>query len=814
MQSTQPQPKQPINIGTGFLSTKEDGVILSLVRRHGWCILALVGLALVLFGKGLFSPDLVLSDAGKDGDTYFYNKLLFDREWSSWNPYIHCGSPVVGVFQYMWFYLPRLLLSFLPLPLTINWLIFLHVCLAGVGMYAWASFRGLHRAGALLAGIVFMWCGPMISALPVGDYSLILARAWMPLIFLGVDGWLKHRRLRYLLLASFVATGQIYMGYPQYFYYTALMAGLWSVFGICTTEKKAQAAAGLIMIYPLAALLSSAELVPGFMLVSESVRNHGLSFHDASAGPLPWQNLPMLFAPKICGGYGVPAYWGEWLPYDTTPYVGAATLLLAAIGLGGLSRAGKAKWIFLAALPFVVALGINTPLYTLLYKALPMFSNFRMVSRMLVFFALFVSLLAGMGLGRLIEARKNGRIPIRGVCMAALIIGVVLLASGLALYGGMLDGAFKNFVQHAIPKSVYWPAQNRDLPEWWAMIQGYAARQLVISGLIWLASGALVFWAWRGARLAAAALTVALVADIVFFFAMPLIRYFPSARMDYQPIAEFLAQHPGDDRNLNMIHKDSNIGFKREGLWGFETLLLQRHAYMIMTTQGTDLEQIDVRKNSHLFQLLRLRYAFIPTSQGAIIQEWQYNPLPRFLVVGNYRIMNNPDEMLRTMEMLLYDFRGEVILETDPGLPQPPPGAKAPNYKVNVISSSATRWVISVETSAPGILLMTDTYARGWHATALPGSAQQHYELMPADYSVRGIPLTVAGTHVMEIKYTPPGFAAGIYITLTTVLALILFAIFRIRRACTKCRAEKRSPFPASASIAADIEPAVRDKTT
>jgi len=60
------------------------------VRRHGWCILALVGLVLVLvlFGKGLFSPDLVLSDAGKDGDTYFYNKLLFDREWSSWNPYI------------------------------------------------------------------------------------------------------------------------------------------------------------------------------------------------------------------------------------------------------------------------------------------------------------------------------------------------------------------------------------------------------------------------------------------------------------------------------------------------------------------------------------------------------------------------------------------------------------------------------------------------------------------------------------------------------------------------------------------------------
>ena len=45
---------------------------------------------------------------------------------------------------------------------------------------------------------------------------------------------------------------------------------------------------------------------------------------------------------------------------------------------------------------------------------------------------------------------------------------------------------------------------------------------------------------------------------------------------------------------------------------------------------------------------------------------------------------------------------------------------------------------------AVAVLLVTDAYAKGWRARALPGSAQATYDVLPADYTLRGIPLAAA----------------------------------------------------------------------
>jgi uncharacterized membrane protein YfhO len=131
-----------------------------------------------------------------------------------------------------------------------------------------------------------------------------------------------------------------------------------------------------------------------------------------------------------------------------------------------------------------------------------------------------------------------------------------------------------------------------------------------------------------------------------------------------------------------------------------------------------------------------------------------------------------------------------VILEREPGFDNAPPAPAAaqtaaavpPEYNINVLSSSATRWEIEVGTNAPGVLLMTDAYAKGWRARARPGSAQQTYDLQPADWAVRGIPLTAAGAHRIEITYTAPGFAAGLWITSLTLAALAALTLAAWRR--------------------------------
>ena len=75
---------------------------------------------------------------------------------------------------------------------------------------------------------------------------------------------------------------------------------------------------------------------------------------------------------------------------------------------------------------------------------------------------------------------------------------------------------------------------------------------------------------------------------------------------------------------------------------------------------------------------------------------------------------------------------------------------------------------ITAEAPKNAILLITDTYSKHWHATALAGSSQQKYEIMPGDYLLRAIPLA-AGTHRLRLEYRLSGFVAGAWISLAAV---------------------------------------------
>ncbi|MDR1010111.1 MAG: YfhO family protein [Opitutaceae bacterium] len=395
----------------------------------------------------------------------------------------------------------------------------------------------------------------------------------------------------------------------------------------------------------------------------------------------------------------------------------------------------------------------------------------RLMGLMLVFFALAVAVLAGGGADALL--RKMTKTP-RWLPLAAAAAGLALLMSGLWVRAGGGTDVFISWARHVLNAPGY---AHSDAPAWWARAAANGGAELMLAGGWLLAFGALLFFPakrnWPGWALAA--LTVV----EMFCFARPLMRGFRAEWLEYPEIRNFFAAHPGDERHLNLVNKDSAPLFGRESIWGFEELALRRYADLLAASQGLPPEQarsVEVRQNSRLFQLLRARYAFVPTPAGIRVVELQTADavLPRFSVVGGWRVMTDRDAILRTLAAPDFDFRREVILETVPDLPPAPATgtvpAPAPEYKINVLSSSATRWEIEVGTNAPGVLLMTDAYAKGWCARAHPGSAQQTYDLQPADYAVRGIPLTVAGTHRIEITYTAPGFAAGLLITSLALL--------------------------------------------
>ncbi|MDR1010110.1 MAG: YfhO family protein [Opitutaceae bacterium] len=349
--------------------------------------LILILLAAVLFGKFLYDPGWVLSDFGKDGSTFFYHRWLLAREGfahgspTPWNPCSLGGVPALATFQYATLYPPLWVASWLlPLPLAINWLMFSHVCLAGLGMFGWLRFCGLRPAAAALAGVVFMLCGPCFAMRPVAGYVHTMSLAWVPLVFWGIDGWLRQRRWRWVALSASSAALQIYAGYPSLFYFTALMAGVYSLAELFFTEKKLRTAAGLLAIYPVALALAAAQLLPALVHMPESVRTGGVDAAYASTSSLRWENLPLLVSPYLYGGRvwleegaGALRWWGNEHPYSCTPFAGLGALLLAAGGLRAGAWRRNLVWPVMAALALAIALGPRTPVFGWLRGLLPVF---------------------------------------------------------------------------------------------------------------------------------------------------------------------------------------------------------------------------------------------------------------------------------------------------------------------------------------------------------------------------------------------------------------------------------------------------------
>ena len=129
---------------------------------------------------------------------------------------------------------------------------------------------------------------------------------------------------------------------------------------------------------------------------------------------------------------------------------------------------------------------------------------------------------------------------------------------------------------------------------------------------------------------------------------------------------------------------------------------------------------------------------------------------------------------------LRFDPARQVILESRPD-PEPAPGrcsagwpeaqpvtggpsAGARGYAA-VVESGTDYLVIEAETDQPALLLVTDDYSAGWRARPLESGPQSRYEVMPANYCLRAVPLQ-AGHHKILMEYAPRGFRIGWWISI------------------------------------------------
>ena len=301
----------------------------------------------------------------------FYNRESFwHGEFPLWNPLNNCGVPFLAQWNTQVLYPPGLFYLLLPLPWSLNMFCLLHLFWGGLGMFVLAQRWTQNRFAAAFAGIVFAFNGLTLTSL---IWPMIIAGlSWMPWVV-----WLTERAWREggKIIVPVAGAGALQMlsGGTEIVLLTWALLGTLFLAEIIRGEfsrGKVFLRTGLVVL--LISGLSAAQLLPFFDLLDYSRRQQEIS---AGTWPMPATGWANFFVPLFhCRSYhGVFMQQNQF--WTNSYYAGVITVVLA---LGALWRASTLRsstatedgrsgrvWLLaaVALLGLVLALGGATPVY-------------------------------------------------------------------------------------------------------------------------------------------------------------------------------------------------------------------------------------------------------------------------------------------------------------------------------------------------------------------------------------------------------------------------------------------------------------------
>jgi hypothetical protein len=556
----------------------------------------------------------------------------------------------------------------------------------------------------------------------------------------------------------------------------------------------------------LSLALSAIQLLPTAELALNSGRSGGTDWTFAMTYSFwPWRLLTLV-APDLFGNPALGNYAGYANYWEDTAYIGLLPLLFAVVALVHWLKslrsapAQSAAWpapvvpFFAALLPLavVLAMGQNTPIFPLVFKYIPGFGYFQAPARLMLWFAIAASTLAGIGAHNF-RLTYWWQYTLRLTAAGAVAMLAVALLVGRA---GVSLG------------EVYLPAVTR-----LAVTLGLAAGLLLLRGRDAenpdrrVASSALPRPAWGP-------LVIGMLAVDLLWFGMPLT---PTISADLyrlpNPVAGLARQEIGESRLYVDPAFDYDTLFKR--YFSFDTFRAPDLAYWRPLRESLlpDLNAVDgipaLNNNEPLVigrwqdlmtglaaadwparrRLLAMagvgyllaenappgaspvagvphlyRLPDIPGSPGG---------LPRAWIVTQTRTVTTPGAALSEAMTPAFDPATQVLLEAFPP-PAPPASSSGDGSRPRVTSlrEGWNRRTIDLVVAQPGYLVLAYTYYPGWSA-AVDGRPA---EILRANYALLAVPVE-AGQHRVELTYRPLSFIIGAVVSGLAVLAMVGLAL-------------------------------------
>ena len=233
--------------------------------------------------------------------------LIKSGNWPLWNPRILAGIPLLANFQSAPLS-PTFFLYFL-FDKSTTWslqIILAHV-LAALFTYLLLRHWRVSKWGSILGGVIFAFSGYNLIWSQWNGH--VLTAAFIPLILLLEDKWLRGKSYMSGIAIAVVFCFQIFSGYPQTIIYTALAVGLYFLVRIWGKNEKILKTIFLIIFFVLGLGLAAPQLLPGKELFSLS--QWQLEPYPYEWAFLPWKKTITFLAPDFFGNHATYNYWGH-----------------------------------------------------------------------------------------------------------------------------------------------------------------------------------------------------------------------------------------------------------------------------------------------------------------------------------------------------------------------------------------------------------------------------------------------------------------------------------------------------------------------
>lgn len=765
-------------------------------RRAAWLCVAVLAIAVVALHHEVLLGGFVYH--GEDAaDGYYPSHVAILRalghgELPTWERGSWAGWPLHVDPYYGLYYPLSVVYAIFGAVRGLGVTIALHALGAGLGMLWLLRRRKLDWGPALFGAVSLAFGSFMVERIRHIIFAQMMA--WLPLILVGVEGYLSTRRARALVLAA-AATGMaLVCGALPLAPFVVLVVAAYVVPRLFAVDKAARprALGWLVVAALVGGLIAAAQIVPTVMHLPYSPRSLGVDYQFASSYAWPdARYLGVLVAPDLFGGNQRGQWFGAFNHWEMAGwYTGALTVLLACVGP---ARRRPELWALagVSLLGILLAFGDHAPVHRFFFHYVPLYGALRCPTRALVMDLFALPILGAEGLTFVMARLRTRRAAGIAAAIAFAVAGVVV---AWLLYR---DGPF-------VPAAVR------------ATRHAFGHLALVVG-----AGGALVALA-AGGVLGVPSATV-LVALVSLVDLVTISRgYLQPHPADWAPGTErfaavdwLLARHPADRfvadwRGPFRLH---NLGmtYGIEGAGGYESFTVWRYVNLLYTINNgrpypwpklkQDLAAGDLKRfDTPLVDLLDVRW-FIGMSAPApgwierfhprpgdrphAVHEpawdpqlgvWENpHPLPRAFVVHHATVL--PDDAAQARALPTLDPRADVILDA---APQPAPVAApagASFEPARVVTLARKRVVVEADAPTPGVLVMSDTWYPGWRATVDGKPAP----LLRADYALRGVALP-AGRHTVEFTYRSVPAALGLWLSLLGLVALGAVAVIGRKR--------------------------------